>query len=174
MENTLEIWWKDSNSSNETPNHPTNLWVNSKSSWNTTFPLSPFPFPIDRERPQLTHPALTATVAVPGVHPSSSLGYTNYLALQYGDESIRGYNISWAAENTSIAPAKNGGLGYDEWTIPNTVGVPGTHLSITALADQSGGAHLAIFFQENGTDIVQYARDNSAGAFTYSEVPVNK
>lgn len=113
-------------------------------------------------------------MAIPGVHPSSSLGYTNYLALQYGDETIRGYNISWAAENTTIAPAKNGGVGYDEWTIQGVVGLPGTHLSITALADQSGGSHLTIFFQENGTDIVQYTRDDTAGAFTYSEVPVNQ
>jgi hypothetical protein len=170
VENTLEIWWKDSNSSNETPNHPTNLWVNSKFGRNTAFPLSQF----DLSHPQLTHPPSTATVSIPGVHPSSSLGYTNYLALQYGDETIRGYNISWGAENTTIAPAKDGGPGNDEWTIPNAVGLPGTHLSITALADQSGGAHLAIFFQENGTDIVQYARDDAAGAFTYSEVPVDQ
>jgi hypothetical protein len=113
-------------------------------------------------------------VAISGVHPSSSLGYTNYLALQYGDESIRGYNISWAAENTTMAPAKGGGPGYDEWTIPDAVGIPGTHLSLTALADLSGGAHLAIFFQQNGTDIIQYSRDDAGGAFTSSEVPVNQ
>lgn len=111
---------------------------------------------------------------VPGVHPSSSLGYTNYLVLQYGDETIRGYNISWAAENTTFAPAKNGGQGYDEWIIQDVVGVPGTHLSNTALADESGGSHLVVFFQVNGTDIVQYSRDDSGGPFTYSEVPVNQ
>lgn len=170
----MEIWWKDSNSSNETPNHPTNLWVNSKSNP----PLGGIQtlsfFYLIPTNPRLTHLPSTATVAIPGVHPSSSLGYTNYLALQYGDETIRGYNISWAAENTSFAPAKGGGPGIDEWTIPNVVGVPGTHLSITALADQSGGSHLTIFFQENGTDIVQYDRDDTAGAFTYSEMPVNQ
>lgn len=143
VENTMEIWWKDSNSTNETPDHPTNLWVNT-------------------------------TVSVPNVHSSSSLGYTNYLTLQYGDETIRGYNISWAAENTTIAPAKDGGPGYDEWKIPDVTGIPGTHLSITALADTSGGAHLAIFFQQNGTDVVQFTRDNSLGAFASSQVPVNQ
>jgi hypothetical protein len=41
VENTLEIWWKDSNSSHETPNHPTNLWVNSKSHPYKPLPQSP-------------------------------------------------------------------------------------------------------------------------------------
>jgi hypothetical protein len=113
-------------------------------------------------------------VSIAGVHPSSSLGYTNYLALQYGDETIRGYNISWAAENTTIAPAKDGAAGYDEWIISDAVGIPGTHFSITALADQSGGSHVTIFFQQNGTDIVQYVRDDTGGGFTSSEVPVNQ
>ena len=113
-------------------------------------------------------------MSIPGVHPSSSLGYTNYLSLQYGDETIRGYNISWDAENTTIASAKDGGPGYDEWTIPDVTGIPGTHMTLTALSDLSGGAHLAIFFQANGSDIVQYDRDDSAGAFTSSEVPVNQ
>jgi hypothetical protein len=116
---------------------------------------------------------LIASVSVAGVHPSSSLGYTNYLVLQYGDETIRGYNISWAAENTSIALAKDGGPGLDEWTIPGVVGLPGTHMSVTALADESGGSHLTVFFQVNGTDVTQFVRDDTGGAFTSSEVPVN-
>src|SRR5271170_7260082 len=53
VENTLEIWWKDSNSSHETPSHPTNLWVNSKSA-QPPF-LSILMAICFRERP-LTHP----------------------------------------------------------------------------------------------------------------------
>jgi hypothetical protein len=94
--------------------------------------------------------------------------------LQHGDETIRGYNISWGAENTTIFPAKDGGHGYDEWTIPDVVGVPGTHLSNTALPDKSGGSHLVVFFQTNGTNIAQYARDDTGGPFTSAEVPVNQ
>ena len=73
-----------------------------------------------------------------------------------------------------MAPAKDGGPGFDEWTIPDVTGIPGTHLSITALTDTSGGSHLAVFFQQNGTDFVQFIRDDSLGGFTYSEVPVNQ
>ena len=116
---------------------------------------------------------MIASVSIAGVHPSSSLGYTNYLVLQYGDETIRGYNISWAAENTTIAPAKDGGPGFDEWIVPNVVGLPGTHMSVTALADESGGSHLTVFFQTNGTDITQFVRDDTGGAFTSNEMPVN-
>jgi hypothetical protein len=116
---------------------------------------------------------LIASVSVAGVHPSSSLGYTNYLVLQSGNESICGYNISWAAENTTIAPAKGGAPGFDEWTISGAFGLPGTHMSVTALADESGGSHLTVFFQTNGTDITQFVRDDTGGAFTSSEVPTN-
>lgn len=47
VENTLEIWWKDSNSTNENPNHPTNLWVNSQSPAILVHLLLPFPSHVD-------------------------------------------------------------------------------------------------------------------------------
>ena len=162
LANTVEIWWKDSNSSNETPSHPTNKWVNSQYTSTSR-----------RERREADM-AILGTAAIPDVHPSSSLGYTNYLACQFGDETVRGYNISWAAENTTIFPAKDGGTGYDEWTIPAAFGVPGTHMSITALPDQSGGAHLAVLFQTDGNDVTMFSRDDSGGVWTSSPAPVNQ
>ncbi len=119
--------------------------------------------------------AFKASVAVPNVHPSSSMGYTNYLTYQFWDESIRGVNVSWAAENTSFAAAAQSdgqSQGLDEWIIPTTA-VPGTHMSITALSDVSGGAHLAVFFQTVGNDFEMWSRDNSAGSWTSAGVPVN-
>jgi hypothetical protein len=143
LDDNINIWWKDSNSSNpSTPNHPINQWTKSN-------------------------------IVIPNVHPSTSTGYTNYLIYQGSDSFIRGAKITWAAENTTIAPSPNGDGGLDVWTIP-TPGVPGTHLVVTALADTSGGAHLSVFFQVNGTDITQYARDDTSGTWTSSETPANQ
>ena len=103
------------------------------------------------------------------------MGYTNYLTYQFWDETIRGVNVSWAAENTSFFPAAlDSGQNHDldEWQIPTT-GVPGTHMSITALSDVSGGVHLAVFFQTEGDDFKMWSRDNSAGFWTSADVPVD-
>jgi hypothetical protein len=61
VENTVEIWWKDSNSSNETPNHPTNHWVNSKSKPNTTFPH----FPSEPNQSSINSPSFNSNRVYP-------------------------------------------------------------------------------------------------------------
>jgi len=93
------------------------------------------------------------------------MGYTNYLYAQNADLSIRGYNVSWAAENTSI-PADS------TFLINGDKGLPGTHLSVTALPDSSGGYSLLAFYQTNGTDITEFVRDLDAGQWTSSSVPI--
>ena len=142
LDDNINIWWKDSNNSN--PSTPNH--------------------PIN----QWTK----SPVTIPDVHPSTSMAYTNYLAYQGSDGFIRGANISWAAENTSIYATRNG-TGLDTWIIPDA-GVLGTHLSITALTDGSGEAYLSVWFQENGNDISQFSRDRTGGAWSCIEMPVNQ
>jgi hypothetical protein len=108
------------------------------------------------------------------------MGFTNYLVCQLEDYTIHGYNLTWQAENTTFAPAFGGESGqYDEFTIAtggqNVLGLPGTHLSNTALY-QSSGAYLTIFFQTEGSDISLYNRaDISAGGiWTSSTAPVDQ
>ena len=122
--NNLSIFWKDSNETDESPNHPINTWVNT-------------------------------SITIPNLNPSSSMAYTNYITFQATDNTIQGYNISWAAENTSIAPARDGSAGYDQWVIhyPNgsdVYALPGTQLEVTALAYITGGAEMAVYFQMEG------------------------
>jgi hypothetical protein len=107
------------------------------------------------------------------------MGFTNYLVCQLEDFTMHGYNITWLAENTTFAPAFGGESGqYDEFTITtggqNILGLPGTHLSSTALS-QLGGAYLTTFFQTEGSDISIYSRaDTSAGGiWTSTSAPVN-
>ncbi|KAL9592183.1 MAG: hypothetical protein Q9179_006973 [Wetmoreana sp. 5 TL-2023] len=105
-----------------------------------------------------------ANVAIP-VYQNSSVGFTNYLYIQNPDLSIGGFNISWAAENTSIIPNQ-------DFIISGKKGLPGTHLSVTALPDTSGGNSLLAFYQTNGTDITEFVRDLDAGQWTSSTVPI--
>ena len=108
------------------------------------------------------------------------MGFTNYLVCQLEDYTIHGYNLTWQAENTTFAPAFGGDSGqYDEFTIAvsgqNVLGLPGTHLSNTALSN-SGNVYLTIFFQTEGSDISLFDRpDTSAGGiWTSATAPLNQ
>lgn len=84
----------------------------------------------------------------------------------YQDENaaIRGANINWAAENTTIAISDSSGR-PDIFTIEDLSGseamaaIRGTHMCITALRIASGGAELQIIFQQTGDNVSCYTRD---------------
>jgi hypothetical protein len=105
------------------------------------------------------------SIAVNDLHPSSSLGYTNYLYAQLADETIHGYNISFNAENTAFVPG-------DSFQVEGLLGVPGTHLSVTSLSNPSGGASILAFYQTRGDDITGYSRDKYAGQWTGTLVTI--
>lgn len=106
----------------------------------------------------------SGNVAIP-VYKNSSVGYTNYLYIQNPDLSISGFNVTWAAENTTIPPDQ-------DFVISGEKGLPGTHLSVTALPNASGGDSLLAFYQTNGSDIMEFVRDLEAGQWTSSSVPI--
>ena len=93
------------------------------------------------------------------------MGYTNFLYVQNEDLSISGYNVSWDAESTSIPSDET-------FTINGAKGLAGTHLTVTALPDQSGGNSLLVFYQVNGTDITEFVRDLDQGQWTSSAIPI--
>lgn len=74
------------------------------------------------------------------------------------DTTIRGANITWGAENTTIADD-----GKDIWTLQyngeDVHALRGTHLSITVTRTASGGAEMLTFFQEDGDEMKMYTRD---------------
>jgi hypothetical protein len=107
----------------------------------------------------------TASIAITDLHPSSSLGYTNFLYCQLADESINGYNISFDAENTAFVPG-------DQFQIQGLPGVPGTHLSVTSFSDTSGGESILAFYQTHGDDITGYSRDKYGGPWTGAQVTI--
>lgn len=95
------------------------------------------------------------------------MGYTNYLYVQNPDLTISGFNVSFAAENTTVPPGQS-----NKFVINGAKGLAGTHLSVTALPDSSGGNSLLAFYQTNGTDVTEFVRDLDAGQWTSSSVPI--
>ncbi|RMY31329.1 hypothetical protein D0866_07363 [Hortaea werneckii] len=139
LQNTVEFWWKDTNT-NVTGNdtHPINKWTNA------------------------------TQLAINDVYPATSLGYTNYFYAQSAsDRMIRGYNISWAAENTTILQGE-----VNQFTVEGEPGLPGTHLSVTAIPNYSGGNELLVFYQTNGTDISEYTRDFYGGQWARVDIEI--
>lgn len=112
------------------------------------------------------HPVNTwvnTTFTIPDVEPNTSLGYTNYFYAQKQDGHIAGWNVSWDAENTKLSG--------DAFTIPKP-GLDGSHFSVTAIPNTSGGDSLMVFNQQNGSDITENLRDLSSGQWSYSDLPV--
>ena len=159
-QNTVEFWWKDTNTNlTSTTKHPINAWTNSK--FNHSGPT------VIHHLPEtLTLRSLLASIAINNVHPSTSLGYTNYMYAQDAATGlIKGYNISWASENTKIVTA-------DKFVVGNTPGLPGTHMSVTALPSDSGGNNLFVFYQTIGNDITEATRDIVSGQWTSSTLSI--
>jgi hypothetical protein len=156
--NTVNFYWKDTDTNTtSTESHPINVWTNCKSNplctESTHYSVTP------------TNTSSKASISIPNVNPSTSLGYTNYFYTQMADtNAIMGYNISWNAENTSI-------VDKDTFTVGNDPGLPGTHLSVTALPNQSGGDDINVFYQTVGDDVTEYTRDLEVGQ--WSEVNID-
>lgn len=108
-------------------------------------------------------------INIGNVQKASSMGYTNYAIYQHQDGTIRGADILFAAENTTIR----------SWSpnVPDTFvlqtnskdihALRATHMSITGTKTVSNGQSLLVFFQEAGNDMRMYTRDavNTGGVW---------
>jgi hypothetical protein len=111
-----------------------------------------------------------ASAAIPNVHPSTSLGYTTFLYAQSEDGLFSGYNMSWHAEETRI-------VAKDTLTVQlngddDGAGLLGSHLSVSAINDKSGGESLIVFYQTEGDDITEFTRDLFGGAWSTISIPI--
>lgn len=179
----VEILWKELNTTlKSTTTHPINTWTTGKD-------LPPLPFfffflsiPAG-SFPSKTNSSISliATGATfPTVHANTSLGYTVWFFMQNADNTLSGHNISWAAENTTIFNKDSNG-NKDSFTISEntgkpSVGLPGTHLSVTALPTKSRGANEFVFYQTDSSNITEFSRDLSPGTGWFSSsvfIPYN-
>ncbi|PZD40640.1 hypothetical protein A1F97_04973 [Pyrenophora tritici-repentis] len=136
---TVEMWWKDTNITAEsTDTHPINSWQNA------------------------------TKAAIQNVHPITSLGYTTYFYAQMADRTIRGYNVTFAAENTESIGDESSFAITDPAGPVQALG--GTHLTVTAFAEKEGGRtlwdSLYVFFQSEGDDITAFTRGLNGGEWT--------
>ncbi|KAF2402645.1 hypothetical protein EJ06DRAFT_528740 [Trichodelitschia bisporula] len=141
LQNTIEFWWKDTNSSlPSTESHPIQSWQNATGA------------------------------AINNVWPSTSLGYTTFFYAQSDDGFVRGYNISYEAESTTIV--------QDNTTIVGDASGPvaaigGSHLTVSAIPNQKGaGANLWVFYQVNGDDITVFQRGLTEGQWGRGPMPI--
>ena len=151
--NTVQIYWKDINTNvSSTDSHPINQYT------------------------------LASEISVPNVHPSTSLGYTDFMIYQGLDGAIHGVNVTWGAENTTIAPAQASSQGaaestsnnLDEWALqPQDVGIGGTHMAITGSLPKSGGRQELLFYQMEGNNLRLGKRDSDGGDFSFVTVPLS-
>ncbi|CAE7214206.1 hypothetical protein PTNB85_06952 [Pyrenophora teres f. teres] len=142
---TVEVWWKDTNASAEsTDTHPINSWQNA------------------------------TKAAIPNVYPITSLGYTTYFYAQMADRTIRGYNISFASENTQLAGEDSSFAITDPAGPVQALG--GTHLTLTAFAEKDGERtlwdSLYVFFQTEGDDITAFTRGLNGGEWTRGKLGI--
>jgi len=107
--------------------------------------------------------------AVPDVYPSSSLGFTEYFYTQMADGTIKGHDIVWDSENTRGVDANLFTVGGARGPVP---GLKGTHMSVTAVKDRSGGTSLYVFYQTRGDDLSVFTRDLAGGQWTQGELPI--
>ena len=106
------------------------------------------------------------SVTIPRVMPNTSLGYTNLFYVQHDDGYMKGYNVTWDGPNTAIGPRK------EDVTLLTERPLAGSHFSVTALPNPSGGDDLVVLNQQTGDDITYNTRDFGAGTWTDTEIPV--
>jgi hypothetical protein len=105
-----------------------------------------------------THPINTwtnATFSIPGVLPTTNMGFNGALVVQMPDGSLVGNNITFNAENTRLIPE-------DEFQLEGKA-LEGTHLWLWGLPTESGDSQLTVFNQLNGSDITLMMRDMVTG-----------
>ena len=106
-----------------------------------------------------------ASVAFPNVDDSASLGFTKYLFAQdMNDLSIKGYDLQFAAENTTIGNSA-------AFIVQGKPGLPSTGLNTIAQPGQ-GGDDVLVFYQTNGTYVSEYKRSLDGGTWSSTNVQI--
>ena len=63
-------------------------------------------------------------------------------------------------------------LPNSEFTVQGEPGIPGTHLSVSAIPNASEGDDIIVFYQVDGNDITEYTRDLLAGQWTSVDIEI--
>lgn len=136
LDDAVEFWWKDSNSNvSSNPSSTIKDWTQD------------------------------SYVTIPGVHPSTSLCYTDLLYAQI-DDSFVGFNVTW--DNGSPSTHSNSSLAVSPGSTANPLA--GSRLGCTGSWSLSNS--VSVFYQVNGTDITQLERNIDEGEWTAVALPI--
>jgi hypothetical protein len=143
-QNDVEFWWKDTNKDlNSTEAHPINSWQNASMG------------------------------AIKNVWPTTSLGFTTYFYAQMADKSIKGYNVTYQAENTTFLEDQTFRV-TDPGGVVEALG--GSHLTVTSYEAKEGNRtvwdSLYVFFQTEGNDISAFTRGLKGGEWTKGSLTI--
>jgi hypothetical protein len=143
-QNDVEFWWKDTNKTlASTDAHPINSWQNASMG------------------------------TIQNVWPTTSLGYTTYFYAQMADKSIKGYNVTYQAENTTFLEDQTFSV-TDPGGSVEALG--GSHLTVTSYTLYKGEEvvwdSLYVFFQTEGDDITAFTRGLNGGEWTKGSLPI--
>lgn len=98
------------------------------------------------------------------VYPTTSLGYTTYFYAQMADRTIQAYNMSWAAENTTMLDGETFSLTHDGEPVKAQ---GGSRLTVSAYSDYNEGEttwdSLFVFYQADGDDVTILTRPFAGG-----------
>ena len=109
-----------------------------------------------------------ASITIPNVEDSATLGYTKYLYAQdRNDKLIKAYQVSFAAENTALDTGSGSGF-----VVQGNPGVASTGLGITARPNPAGGDDVLALYQTDGSGISYYERDSDGVSWNSANIRI--
>ena len=146
---------RDTSGVPSTPSHPINEWTKCKSKSVSSSP----------RQPQANRSL--ASVVLPDVDPIAGLSYHAILYARSAENgTIRGWNISFAAENTTTVPSNLS-------TFDGAPGVTNTSLTAWSIPPYAGAKdEVLVFYQTQGDDITMYSGTVSTGEWNNTSLPI--
>ena len=115
--------------------------------------------------PQTNQPA-AKDVVIQHVDPNPGLSFrANLYARMIEDDTMRGWNISFAAENSTIVPSNVS-------TVEGDPSVSTTHLMAWADPPAQDIENALLFYQTRGDDITMYTGSLSSGKWSSTVLPI--
>lgn len=108
----------------------------------------------------------SASITVPNVDPTAGLAFRGDLYAKMADTGdIRGWNVSFAAENSSIVPSV--------LSTPDGIpGTPGTSLEVYTNPPTGPVENIAVFYSTDDDDITQYYGTMATGQWNKTMLPI--
>lgn len=110
-----------------------------------------------------------ASISIPNVSSSGTLGYENVLYAQdANDQIIKGYDITFNAENSKVESDS----AFDK---DAEAGIPNAGLDVAVQSSSTDGDDLLVFYQTSENQLVEYRRklsDTGSGGWSSSEIQI--